>query len=301
MQNISLNIQDKTRIIRNKSVTLQIEKQSKNMYQNYIKYNTKTDSKSTPSSTGKERDSETGFSYFGARYYDSDLMTGWLSVDPLADKYPNLSPYAYCAWNPIRLVDPDGRDCGDYYDDLGRYLGWDGKNDFNVHIVTDYLSKQRILKNSNSPTPTSNVSIAVSTNYFALKRTKEILDMTISDKGKNEYGTALQGNVSEKIVKGVENVLLPNTLGYSSEKKTSIHSHPYSENKNFADVISDDDKNTFKDYDLNIVVGKMYYNNEFGIVFYKPNKAEPVLSLDLSTLNNIINNQIKAMLEHLKF
>ena len=61
-------------------------------------------------STGKERDSETGFSYFGARYYDSDLMTGWLSVDPMADKYPNLSPYAYCAWNPVRLVDPDGEE-----------------------------------------------------------------------------------------------------------------------------------------------------------------------------------------------
>ena len=57
---------------------------------------------------GKERDSETGFSYFGARYYDSDLMTGWLSVDPMADKYPGLSPYAYCAWNPVKLVDPDG-------------------------------------------------------------------------------------------------------------------------------------------------------------------------------------------------
>ena len=35
-------------------------------------------------------------------------MTGWLSVDPLADKYPNISPYAYCGWNPIGLVDPDG-------------------------------------------------------------------------------------------------------------------------------------------------------------------------------------------------
>ena len=35
-------------------------------------------------------------------------MTGWLSVDPLADKYPSLSPYAYCAWNPVKLVDPDG-------------------------------------------------------------------------------------------------------------------------------------------------------------------------------------------------
>ena len=53
---------------------------------------------------------ETGFSYFGARYYDSDLMTGWLSVDPMADKYPSLSPYAYCAWNPVKLVDPDGED-----------------------------------------------------------------------------------------------------------------------------------------------------------------------------------------------
>ena len=60
--------------------------------------------------TGKERDSETGFSYFGARYYDSDLMTGWLSVDPLADKYPGLSPYAYCANNPVKLVDPDGEE-----------------------------------------------------------------------------------------------------------------------------------------------------------------------------------------------
>ena len=51
---------------------------------------------------------ESGFSYFGARYYDSDLMTGWLSVDPMADKYPSLSPYAYCAWNPIKFIDPNG-------------------------------------------------------------------------------------------------------------------------------------------------------------------------------------------------
>lgn len=37
-------------------------------------------------------------------------MTMWLSVDPMADKYPSISPYAYCAWNPVKLVDPDGRD-----------------------------------------------------------------------------------------------------------------------------------------------------------------------------------------------
>lgn len=44
-------------------------------------------------------------------------MTMWLSVDPLADKYPNISPYAYCAWNPIRLVDPDGMDIWDLNSD----------------------------------------------------------------------------------------------------------------------------------------------------------------------------------------
>ena len=60
--------------------------------------------------TGKERDSETGYGYFGARYMDHELMTMWLSVDPLADKYPSISPYAYCAWNPIRLVDPNGEE-----------------------------------------------------------------------------------------------------------------------------------------------------------------------------------------------
>ncbi len=36
------------------------------------------------------------------------MLTGWLSVDPLADKYPSISPYAYCVWNPVKLVDPDG-------------------------------------------------------------------------------------------------------------------------------------------------------------------------------------------------
>ena len=60
--------------------------------------------------TGKEKDTETGYGYFGARYMDHELMTMWLSVDPMADKYPSISPYAYCAWNPIKLVDPDGRE-----------------------------------------------------------------------------------------------------------------------------------------------------------------------------------------------
>ena len=60
--------------------------------------------------TGKELDAETGHSYFGARYYAPATLAAWLSVDPMSDKYPSISPYAYCAWNPLRLVDPDGKD-----------------------------------------------------------------------------------------------------------------------------------------------------------------------------------------------
>ena len=57
--------------------------------------------------SGKEKDAETGYSYFGARYYDSDISV-WLSVDPLSDKYPSMSAYMYTAGNPVMLVDPDG-------------------------------------------------------------------------------------------------------------------------------------------------------------------------------------------------
>ena len=57
--------------------------------------------------SAKEKDIETNYSYFGARYYDSNLSI-WLSVDPMSDKYPNMTPYAYCANNPVILVDPDG-------------------------------------------------------------------------------------------------------------------------------------------------------------------------------------------------
>ena len=58
----------------------------------------------------EQRDEETGYGYFGARYMDHELMTMWLSVDPMADKYPSISPYAYCSWNPVKLIDPDGNE-----------------------------------------------------------------------------------------------------------------------------------------------------------------------------------------------
>ncbi len=70
--------------------------------------------------SAKEKDSETSLSYFGARYYTSDLSI-WLSVDPMSDKYPSLSPYTYCANNPVKLVDPNGESISEF-DENGNYL-----------------------------------------------------------------------------------------------------------------------------------------------------------------------------------
>ncbi len=56
---------------------------------------------------GKERDDETGYYYYGARYYDPGTVL-WLGVDPLAYKYPMNSPYVYCNGNPVIYIDSDG-------------------------------------------------------------------------------------------------------------------------------------------------------------------------------------------------
>lgn len=57
----------------------------------------------------KELDEETGLYYYGARYYDPRISL-WLSTDPLQEKYPNISTYAYAFQNPIKYIDPTGED-----------------------------------------------------------------------------------------------------------------------------------------------------------------------------------------------
>jgi len=59
--------------------------------------------------SGKEEQSFAGVPWqdFGARMYDPDLAR-WTTPDPLAEKYPGISPYVYCNDNPVNIVDTDG-------------------------------------------------------------------------------------------------------------------------------------------------------------------------------------------------
>jgi RHS repeat-associated protein len=57
--------------------------------------------------TGKEKDEESGLYYYSARYYNS-MIGIFMSTDPMFEKYPGVSSYAYCLNNPLIYVDPTG-------------------------------------------------------------------------------------------------------------------------------------------------------------------------------------------------
>ena len=59
--------------------------------------------------SGKEYDSMHGLNLydFSARQYDAAIGQ-FTSVDPLCENYYHISPYSYCAGNPVKYVDPDG-------------------------------------------------------------------------------------------------------------------------------------------------------------------------------------------------
>ena len=109
--------------------------------------------------TKRKGDQIVSFHYFGARYYWSEQLAGCLSVDPMADKYPSISPYAYCVWNPVKLVDPDGRkikgvtynpQTGEYsYTKAARRVGVDRYIEVRCRTVSGRKSVQRMIS---SPT-----------------------------------------------------------------------------------------------------------------------------------------------------
>ena len=57
---------------------------------------------------GKQFDEETGLYYYGARYMNP-MASIWYGVDPLAEKYPNVNGYCYTMDNPIKYLDPNGK------------------------------------------------------------------------------------------------------------------------------------------------------------------------------------------------
>ncbi len=147
--------------------------------------------------TGKERDTESGYDYFNARNYHSEVGR-FLSVDPLAGKYPGISPYAYVANNPINAIDPDGRDI---VDAQGRHVNISFNKNGTLSFSKNATSDIRRVANA------LNLTAAGRTQLKAVNQSDIHVKINISTDSKIEkkddgtyytYGETVQGNYNSK-------------------------------------------------------------------------------------------------------
>ena len=95
---------------------------------------------------GKELDMMHGLHMYdyGARQYDP-LLCRFTTMDPMCEKYYHLSPYAYCANNPVNYVDPTGKDIKIWNTEDNSYftysigMKYNGNDNFTNKIVS-YLN-----------------------------------------------------------------------------------------------------------------------------------------------------------------
>ena len=99
---------------------------------------------------GKELDLMHGLNTYdyGARQY-YPVVPVWDRMDPLCEKYYGVSPYAYCANNPMRYIDADGNAIKIWYKDKNgnntyyRFSGFHGQKSIKIpnnQFVKDVIS-----------------------------------------------------------------------------------------------------------------------------------------------------------------
>lgn len=85
--------------------------------------------------TGKERDEENLYDYFGARYYDARIGR-WGSVEPNLEKYFSFTPYSYAVLNPLVFRDINGKDAIAEIDEKNKKI--------NLNITLNYSRYNRL-------------------------------------------------------------------------------------------------------------------------------------------------------------
>ncbi|WP_286441879.1 MULTISPECIES: RHS repeat-associated core domain-containing protein [unclassified Myroides] len=170
-----------------------VEQSTNNILENVYKFN------------AKELDTQTGYYYYGARYYDPGASI-FLSVDPLAEKMPNYNPYAYTFNNPINFTDPTGM-----VPEGGEWIpGTDGKKiDFKIDDKT-----QKPIWTSNTSEEFKEVANTMLETKIGSENLREALDSKVkmsvefSDESRVEGGSAEFGeNIPLKLSKDGKTIL----------------------------------------------------------------------------------------------
>lgn len=92
---------------------------------------------------GKELDRMYGLDWhdFGARWYNS-VLCQWTTMDPLCEKYYSISPYAYCANDPMNAFDPNGARI------YMLFYSYGNKDDYDEDFYAAALTRYNDIKNS---------------------------------------------------------------------------------------------------------------------------------------------------------
>ena len=143
----------------------------------------------------KELDEETGMYYYEARYYAPPAFT---SRDPLFEKYFWMSPYAYCANNPVKYVDPSGEDFCNPDDPPKNKNQNNSKSSTTTTVGTSQTYNSFFLNVSISTSQTQGEQklFNVDTKTSTETKTGEITSTTSYQFGKPQLNLSAEGGVS---------------------------------------------------------------------------------------------------------
>ena len=238
---------------------------------------------------GKEEQSVFGVPYidYGARQYDP-LLARWSAPDPLSEKYYGISPYAYCANDPVNLVDLDGRDI------------WEINSQGVISWIESNLEHRLYALNAEG----------VRTSHYVMVSDRSILDALSGETGLSSYTTgsniddifkvflfaADNSDVEWAVHRGRDNMY---TIGTSHKEDSagswndyginkpiaSLHSHPGVSDEfvaelesmgYFDDILLGDRANVVNDVDVNgrqTRYNYVYFKNTghlYHVEYYKP-------------------------------
>ena len=188
---------------------------------------------------GKELDEETGLYYYGARYMNPRLSI-WYATDPMQEKYPNISSYAYCAGNPICLFDFNGLEWKDIeghkienHNSIKVYIFYDPKS-FDSQSMAMYFDAIETY-GSGSVALSSVTTMKEFSQDWENMKSKKIQEVNLNyhgsnqalhlDYAKRQYITATGNGKTNTLGNSALNVQdLPNPLGDISHAQLNINS-----------------------------------------------------------------------------
>ena len=161
---------------------------------------------------GKQFDEETGLYYYGARYMDPKISM-WLGVDPLMEKYPNVTGYCYTMDNPIKFIDPNGKETYVIKNKTGTYTVVGGilNNNRGIYIASKDKSGKYTIKGEM-------IGISTSTTTF---------DNTDANKGKGGWAIGAQINPNDKSGINFLNKIVSSNVTLGDYMNNARTNHPY--------------------------------------------------------------------------